>query len=284
MTFPVSEDVWVIDTFCDHRYSGNPAAVFLLKHDYPADSVLQSAAARIALPTTAFVLAESEYRYVIRWFTPQQELNLCGHATIAAAAVLYRLKATPSSRRLYFETQMGTLRCELRSECIIALSLPAIGVDTGPPPLGLEEALGMKVVVCAQSVDDIVIELESQSAVAELAPDLLALQSIPCRGYVVTALSEDPDADFVSRAFFPALGVDEDQVCVSAHCKLTPFWCKRLSKQRLTAVQLSSRGGLLQLEMEMDGERVMVAGSARLRRKTTFGAEAKLAHNGLYRA
>jgi len=281
MAFQDDQRVWVVDTFCDQTYRGNPAAVLLLERDYPATDALLATAARLALPTTAFVKLGPEEGHDIRWFTPEQELNLCGHASIASARVLFDRRSSRTDREIRFATQFGTLTGEQFAPNRVALTLPTIEVTPMPSPPGLETALGAAIVQCGRSVDDLVIELESQQAVASLVPDLSVLRALPWRGHVVTARAESSDADFVSRSFFPALGVDEDQVCVSAHCKLARYWGERLDKREMVALQLSSRGGVLALRLA--GDSVQVVGSARIRRETTLAAEAALAGGGHYR-
>ena len=222
---------------------------------------MQSVAFHLGVPTTAFLVPDTSRRHRIRWFTPRKELNLCGHATIASACYLYDVAGVPP--RPSWTSRRAAVRCATRQDRYISLDLPRMEVVTCQPPEGLAAALGALIVRCARAVDDIVVELESERAVATLRPDFAALARIECRGHVVTARAEQQSADFVSRSFFPALGVDEDQVCVSAHCKLGPYWGQRLDKQKLTGIQLSARGG--RLEVHLDGQRVHVAGEARVR-------------------
>lgn len=253
---------WIIDTFADGRYRGNPAGVIRPAGRFPATAEMQAVACHLALPTTAFVVDAGTGRYRIRWFTPEKELNICGHATIAAAAYLYDVENVARSTPLCFQTHAGALHAQ-REDRYIFLNLPAMEVSVGDPPADLADALGTGIVYCARAVDDILIELESEDAVANLRPDFARLRRIECRGHVVTAKSSREHVDFVSRSFFPALGVNEDQVCVSAHCKLGPYWARKLGKRRLLAVQLSTRGG--QLALEVMGEEIRVAGTAIVR-------------------
>lgn len=253
---------WVVDTFADDRYQGNPAAVILRPQGFPPSAAMQSIASGLALPTTAFVVPEGGTRYRIRWFTPRKELNLCGHATVASAGYLFDIEGADRAATLCFLTQMGPIYAA-RDGDYISIDLPRMDVSPCPPPPGLEPALGAAIVRCAQSADDLLIELESERAVAGLRPDFDALALFSCRGHVVTARADSPGADFVSRAFFPALGVAEDQVCVSAHCKLAPYWGARLHKRRMTGLQLSQQGG--RLLVDTHGDRVRVLGTARVR-------------------
>jgi PhzF family phenazine biosynthesis protein len=247
----------IVDTFADERFAGNPAAVIGVPRFPPTDA-MQKMAHRIALPTTAFVVPAGPGRYRVRWFTPYKEINLCGHATIASARVLLDRPANAARRGLTFVSDNGVLYAE-RAGDLIAIDLPTARLTTCDPPSGLLEALGTDAVACAVSSDDILVEVVSMAAVKAVRPDFAALARQPFRGHIVTA-GATSGADFVSRTFFPALGVNEDQVCVSAHCKLTPYWARRLGRDRLCALQLSERGG--RLEVRDAGNRVRVLGTA----------------------
>jgi predicted PhzF superfamily epimerase YddE/YHI9 len=253
---------WIADAFADERYAGNPAAVIIAEDGFPALATMQATAAALGLPTTAFVVPIAPAHYRIRWFTPAKELNICGHATIATTGYLYDIAGVDRATELRFDTQTGPLYARWQ-DGFVGLNLPRMDATECAPPPGLEDALGARALYCARAVDDLLVLLESEDAVARLAPDFTALGRIESRGIVVTAPNERQRADFVSRSFFPAWGVDEDQVCVSAHCKLGPYWARRLGKDRLETVQLSARGGRLLLEVTP--ERVHVAGSVRVR-------------------
>jgi len=252
--------VSVVDTFASAAHLGNPAAVVVLAA-FPDDDVLQDAAHRIGMPTTAFVVAAAEAgSYDVRWFTPYATINVCGHATIAAARHLFARPENARRTELSFRSDDVVLSARSRGDQI-ALDLPAASLTHGDPPVGLLDALGVTAAVsCMTSSDDVMVELESAAAVAAVAPNFEALARQPFRGHIVTAPA-DSGADFVSRTFFPSLGVNEDQVCVSAHCKLTPFWAARLGRRRLSALQLSARGGRVEVEHRAGGV-VRVAGSA----------------------
>jgi len=258
----------IVDTFADARYAGNPAAVVQLP-DFPPEREMQAEAHRIALPTTAFLVPTAPSSYRVRWFTPYAEINLCGHATIASARCLSGGAA--GSSRLEFVSENGTLYTELVGD-LVAIDLPSARLTPAQPPAGLFEALGVRAGSCAVSADDVLVELESADAVAALRPDFPALARLPFRGHIVTARGEALGVDFASRTFFPSLGVDEDQVCVTAHCKLAPYWSRKLGRSRLTALQLSERGG--RLEAEDAGDRVRVLGAALLREAAGAAVEA----------
>jgi len=252
---------WIVDAFEDDDYAGNEAAV-IYEERFPSKVRMQSVASELGLPTTAFVVPEERSQYHIRWFTPCNELNICGHATIASACYLYDVAGVTASRRLCFHTYSGPLYTVRRGRQI-SIDLPQMDVTACAPAAGLAEALGGRILYCGRAVDDILVELESEKAVAHLRPKFGELVKVDCRGHIVTARASNARADFVSRSFFPALGVDEDQVCVSAHCKLGPYWARKLSKRRLVSVQLSPRGGRLLVEVTRD--RVRVTGRARVR-------------------
>ena len=251
----------VVDTFADERFAGNPAAV-VPAPSFPADEEMQDLARRIGLPTTAFVVPTGPGEYGIRWFTPHAEITLCGHATIASARHLFG--AGDVGPALRFTSPRGVLVTE-RVGDLVSIDLPAARLTPVAPPPGLLEALGVGeagALSCTTSDDDVLVELADAAAVAAVRPDFAALAAQPFRGHVVTAPGP-AGVDVASRTFFPSLGVDEDQVCVSAHCGLAPFWARRLGRRALSAVQLSARGG--RLAVEDRGDRVRVLGAAVVR-------------------
>lgn len=250
----------IVDTFADAQFAGNPAAVVPVPA-FPPVEVMQPTAHRIGLPTTAYVVPMAPGGYRVRWFTPHKEINLCGHATIASARYLFGQTGNAGRARLRFVSDNGVLYAELVGE-LVAIDLPRAGLIASELPPGLLEALGTDAVACAVSSDDVLVEVESAEAVAAVRPDFAALARQPFRGHIVTARGTS-GVDFVSRTFFPALGVNEDQVCVTAHCKLTPYWAERLGRSELTALQLSERGG--RLEVADAGDRVRVLGTAVMR-------------------
>jgi PhzF family phenazine biosynthesis protein len=261
-----------VDTFVDAEFAGNPAAVVELAAPAPT-AVMQAAAHHIGLPTTAFVTVRGGGEYGVRWFTPYAEINLCGHATIASARLLFTRPENRAVALLTFRSDNGVLHADREGD-LIGIDLPAAPVTAADPPAGLLAALrvdaGSGYRSCHVSSDDVLVELVDAAAVAALRPDFPALARQPFRGHIVTAPA---DGGFVSRTFFPALGVHEDQVCVTAHAKLAPFWARRLGRSRLSARQLSRRGG--RLEVRDAGERVRVLGTAVLRPGTgdvPFGA------------
>jgi PhzF family phenazine biosynthesis protein len=254
----------VVDTFADGRFAGNPAAV-VPAPVFPGVAEMQDVARRIGVPTTAFVVPAGPGAYRVRWFTPHAEMPLCGHATIASARHLFGA-GDAGRTALRFVSPRGVLVTE-RAGDLVSIDLPAARLTPVDPPPGLlaalgVDALGTDALSCSTSDDDVLVELADAAAVAAVRPDFPALARQPFRGHIVTAPGDD-GVDFVSRTFFPAFGVDEDQVCVSAHCGLAPFWARRLGRPALSALQLSARGG--RLAVEDRGDRVRVLGAAVVR-------------------
>jgi predicted PhzF superfamily epimerase YddE/YHI9 len=253
-------EIWLVDAFADAEFRGNPAGVVLCPDGLPPADRMQDAARAAGLPTLAFLHRRAEDRWRVRWFTPGKELNICGHATVASACYLHEAGGVDDALPLVFETGAGELYTR-RVDGGFAIDLPVMRTVPVTPPPGLEAALGVELTACERAEDDILVEVGSVDDVASLKPDFAALAAIDCRGHVVTA--RGGGADFVSRTFFPALGVDEDQVCVSAHCKLAPYWAERTGRETMSALQLSERGG--RLSVTLAGDRVLVAGPAVVR-------------------
>ncbi len=233
-----------VDAFSSKPFAGNPAAICLL--DGPADEAwMQSLAMEMNLSETAYVYAiekESsvEETFSLRWFTPAAEVDLCGHATLAAAHVLWEEGRLAESAPARFHTKSGLLTCT-KSGGWIEMDFPASPVTGAAPPGELIDALGIAPRFAGRTPFDWFIEGDTEAAVRALAPDFTLLSTVETRGVIVTALSEDTTLDFVSRFFAPAHGIDEDPVMGSAHCALAPFWAKRLHKNELNARQVSAR-------------------------------------------
>jgi PhzF family phenazine biosynthesis protein len=247
-----------IDAFSSVPFSGNPAAVYPLQHWLP-DTQLQAIAMEHQLAETAFFVPSGS-AYELRWFSPETEVDLCGHATLAAAHVLYN-ELGVKRELLQFYTRSGTLTVQQTADGLM-MDFPLIPIEkfTGNQQ-ALTAALGLEQPpVSIWQADDILVELSSQFQVAELEPNMQALAQIPTRGVIVTALSASSDTDFISRFFGPRVGVNEDAVTGSAHTKLAPFWAEKLGKTTFKAKQISKRGG--QLSLEIKGERVFITGQA----------------------
>jgi PhzF family phenazine biosynthesis protein len=251
--------IYQVDAFSDMPYAGNPAAVCLL----PAaktEAWMQAVAAEMNLSETAFLLPEND-GYRLRWFTPKKEVRLCGHATLASAHVLYRERLLPAERQARFYTLSGLLTADCNpANGSVELNFPASAVAACEPPAGLLEALAVNPLYVGRSDDDYLLELATEAEVRAVAPNFSRLLQVNCRGIIVTALAGAAEYDFVSRFFAPAVGVNEDPVTGSAHCRLVPYWRQKLQKNRFVAYQASPRGGFLQLTA--DGDRVRIGGKA----------------------
>ncbi len=246
-----------VDAFTSRPYAGNPAAVCVLSS--PADPLwMQQVAREMNLAETAFLIRRPD-GYSLRWFTPTTEVDLCGHATLASAHVLWEDGHLPPDQPVSFHTRSGILTATKERD-LIWLDFPA----TPPEPALLDDRVSRSVDSPIHYVGrtsfDYLIELESESRVRELVPDLGALALLPVRGVIVTARSQGGDYDFVSRFFAPQSGVAEDPVTGSAHCGLGPFWGARLRKNQLIGYQASARGGTVMVRLE--GNRVRLGGQA----------------------
>ncbi len=249
--------IYQVDAFAERPFQGNPAGVCLLAH-YPPDEWLQQVAGEMNLSETAFLVPhDGEFR--LRWFTPGVEVDLCGHATLASAHVLWETGRLAADREARFHTRSGLLTARLE-EGRIEMDFPSEPPAPCEAPPGLLEALGAEARNLGKNRFDYLVEVESPGQVESLDPDLSALRRIECRGVMVTAASPGGEYDFVSRFFAPAAGVNEDPVTGSAHCCLAPYWAERLGRTRLTGYQASRRGG--RVSVEVRGDRVLLSGSA----------------------
>ena len=212
-----------VDAFTDTLFKGNPAAVCVVEA-FPTDEFMQSIATEVNLSETAFIVPLKSNHFDIRWFTPKTEVALCGHATLAAAHVLWTEMEIVTTEEIYFESKSGVLKA-WRDEDGITLDFPAHYVEPISIPEGLLEALNVAPVSVGQANDDYLVELRSAQDVIDLVPDIAHLVDIDCRGVIVTAEGgPDADYDFISRFFAPKVGVPEDPVSGSAHCKLATYW------------------------------------------------------------
>ncbi|NUU26296.1 MAG: PhzF family phenazine biosynthesis protein [Streptomycetaceae bacterium] len=256
--------IYVVDAFTDTPFSGNPAGVCLPDEAHAADAVwMQKVAAEMRHAETAFLVASDrdDADYDLRWFTPEVEVDLCGHATLASGRVLFGEGLAAGEVR--FATRSGILVARELPEGRVGLDFPALPPREVPVRDGLPEMLGTAVVKTAEAGDDLLVEVASADAVRLLAPDIDALARLPYRCICVTAPS-DPDGtdgvDFVSRTFGPAVGVPEDPVTGSTHCALGPYWAPRVGRTKLAGRQVSARGGVVGVEVL--GERVALSGDA----------------------
>lgn len=254
--------IYIADAFTNEGFRGNPAAVCIL--EAPADEEwMQKVAAEMNLSETAF-LVENDNGYDLRWFTPENEVELCGHATLASAFVLWNTGALKPEQEARFMTKSGLLTVRKLGEeegDWMMMNFPSEPPQPISAPEFLIQGLGLIPRYTGRNRFDYVVEVDSEQTVRELKPDWQLLGALKGRGVIVTAKSADHTTyDFVSRAFFPNIGVKEDPVTGSAHCALAPYWSKRLRKEELTGYQASARGGLVKIINE--GDRVQLIGQA----------------------
>ena len=219
---------------------------------------MQAVAREVNLSDTAFLYREG-HGYALRWFTPVIEVDLCGHATLAAAHVLWETGQVGKDRRIDFFTKSGALSCQ-RDGAWIEMDFPAEPAVETRDPGGLAQALGIQPVYLGKNRFDYLVHVATETEVRGLRPDMAALRQVQARGVMVTARADDPRYDFVSRFFAPRVGIDEDPVTGSAHCCLAPFWAQMLGKRAMTGLQVSDRGG--EVRVVLTAGRVMLGGQA----------------------
>ncbi|RMH13484.1 MAG: PhzF family phenazine biosynthesis protein [Planctomycetota bacterium] len=250
--------IFHVDAFTSSLFRGNPAAVVPIEGSWPDESILQAIAAENNLSETAFFKrAGDEADFEVRWFTPTMEVDLCGHATLATAHVLFRHLGLEGDR-VRFATRESGLVSVFKEGERLALDLPAYGREPVEVTTTLIRALGREPIEAFRSKHNLLCVFESKKSVHDVDPDFPLLASVEDAGVIVTA----PGAghDFVSRFFAPNLGVDEDPVTGSAQCSLVPYWAEKLGRKELTSHQVSKRGG--RMWCRLDGDRVHVAGLA----------------------
>lgn len=248
---------FIVDAFTNRPFAGNPAAVVPL-NSWPDDTWLQNVAMETNLSDTAFFVPNSQ-GFDLRWFTPKVEVDLCGHATLASAKVLEHLGHLKDGCEVAFLTRSGVLRA-IRKGDQFQLDFPIIAEAKAEPPVGLIESLHVRPLHVGKNQFDYLVEVESETIVRAIAPDLKQLAVVKCRGVIVTSTSDDPQFDFVSRFFAPAAGIDEDPVTGSSHCCLADYWAKNLGRVRMVGRQISARGGVV--HVEICGNRVLLGGEA----------------------
>ena len=246
-----------VDAFTNRAFAGNPAAVCILPAS-PPEQWMRNIAREMNLSETAFLVPEGD-GYRLRWFTPAVEVDLCGHATVASAHVLWEDGHLPAGKQARFQTRSGLLLADRRGEWI-ELDFPATVAEPSEPAPSLLEALGTEARFVGRNKFDYLVEVDSEQTVRALQPDMPALRKVPVRGVIVTARSAAPEFDFVSRFFAPGSGIDEDPATGSAHCALGPHWSRLLGKTELTAYQASARGAVVRVRV--NGNRVILAGQA----------------------
>ena len=245
--------IFQVDAFASRAFEGNPAAVCPLDA-WLDDALMQAIAAENNLSETAFFVPDNE-GYAIRWFTPTAEVDLCGHATLASAYVLFECLGYDAAR-VDFSSRSGPLSVTREGEQVV-LDFPADPPTSAETPIALIEAFDATPTECLVASDTILV-FDSAEFVRQTSPDIDRIASVPTRGVVITA--EDSDYDFVARFFGPRVGVDEDPVTGSAYTELTPYWAARTGRTRFRGRQVSARGG--DVHCELAGDRVKIAGGA----------------------
>ena len=262
MRIPVSQ----VNAFTARPFRGNPAAVCVLQPTMPVpDTQLRQAiAAEMNLSETAFVEWRPDGPLGLRWFTPEVEVDLCGHATLASAYTLWHEGYLPWDQPIEFQTRSGILTCvgmETREgQPQIQLDFPALPWEVQDAPAGLADALGVIPLKVVRSSMDLLVQIDSEQEVKDCRPDFAALAQLPIRGLILTAASQQEDLDFISRFFAPGVGIPEDPVTGSAHCLLGPFWQQQMGKDSFSAFQASKRGG--HIDLTVAGNRVLLRGQA----------------------
>lgn len=249
--------IFQVDAFTNKPFAGNPAAVCILPA--PGDERwMQQVAQEMNLSETAFLHRQAD-GFNLRWFTPAVEVDLCGHATLASAHVLWETGHLQPEEPARFYTRSGLLTAERKGEWI-ELDFPVTPEEPATAPADLARALGVTPAYVGKNRFDYLVEVDSEETVHALKPDFALLRTLPVRGVIVTSPATSSEYDFVSRFFAPGSGVDEDPVTGSAHCCLGPFWSKRLGKNEFIAYQASKRGGVVRVRLS--GKRVYLSGQA----------------------
>ena len=250
------QKLFQIDAFTDKLYSGNPAAVCILEN-WIDDTIMQKIAMENNLAETAFAVRDGS-QYIIRWFTPEVEVDLCGHATLATAFVLFENYNLSVSSIEFFSPRSGKLLVEKGENGLLILDFPTDDIRSIEPIQNLNEAIGKNPVYTLKGKTDYLLIYDNQEVIEQLKPNFFLLNQLDARGVIVSAPGDD--VDFVSRFFAPQCGVNEDPVTGSAHTSLIPYWSKVLGKSTLVAKQLSKRGG--DIYCEFLDKRVKIAGRA----------------------
>lgn len=247
--------IYQVDAFTEQPFQGNPAGVCILQEKLD-EKLMQNIAREMNLAETAFLIKNGE-GYNLRWFTPNSEIDLCGHATLASAHILWEKEYLRRDQEAKFHTRSGVLTAKI-DKGWIQLNFPALPEEKTEPPLELIEALGCKVAYVGKNKFDYLVEVESEEIVTALEPNFTKLFKVPMRGVIIT--SKAKEYDFISRYFAPEVGIWEDPVTGSAHTCLGPYWQKKLNKDEFIAYQASERGGVLRVKILK--ERVLISGKA----------------------
>lgn len=252
----MNQKIYQVDAFASKLFQGNPAAVCILEN-WPSDSLMQKIAMENNLSETAFLVKINATSYDLRWFTPAAEVNLCGHATLASAHVIFS-EYEFSLPEIHFNTKSGILTVSKVDSNKYLMDLPCDVPICINEFEAIEQAMNVKALACYKGKDDYLLIVDNEQAVINARPNIKAISEIDSRGVLISATGDN--VDFVSRGFFPNVGIEEDPVTGSAHTLLTPYWAHKLRKNRLSARQLSKRSGTL--ECVYKGDRVALIGNA----------------------
>ena len=253
----MGQSIVQVDAFTTTPFAGNPAAVCVLAE--PRDERwMQNVAREMNLSETAF-LSPQDDGFNLRWFTPAVEIDLCGHATLASAHVLWETGQLELGEQARFHTRSGLLLAERKGEWI-EMDFPVKAEEAAIAPPGLLQALGVAPVYVGKNQFDYLVEVESEEVVRGVQPDLSLLSAVEARGVIVTSRASTQGYDFVSRFFAPRVGVNEDPVTGSAHCCLAPYWCSKFGRDQLVGYQASARGGVVRVRVNEN--RVYLGGQA----------------------
>ena len=257
----MGQTIYQVDSFTNKPFAGNPAGVCVLQEERD-EQWMQDVAKEMNLSETAFLL-KGDDGYNLRWFTPAVEVELCGHATLASAHILWETGMLKPGEQARFHTLSGLLTADKRGDWY-EMDFPAKSEIPAETPTNLVDALGADVGLGVKNIAanqfDFLVEVASESIVREMQPDFKQLSKFPVRGVIVTSRASADNYDFVSRFFAPAAGVNEDPVTGSAHCFLSPYWSERLGRNELVGYQASARGGVV--KVRLDGDRVHLGGQA----------------------
>ena len=257
----MTRPIFVVDAFAHGPFRGNQAAVVPLEpDDDPAAEWMQTVGAEMNLSETAFVRPRPDGAFDLRWFTPEVEVDLCGHATLASAHILFETNRLAGNAPALFHTRGGVLRATREPDGAVQLDFPTAPPEPCDAPAGLLDALGIAKAESLKTTGQFFMLVVPDAAIVrELAPDFRALGALPdVRGVYVTAPGDDGTHDIVSRCFAPRVGIDEDPVTGSMHCVLSSYWCDRLGKTDLEAEQASARGGTMHVRIA--GDRTLLLG------------------------
>lgn len=251
--------VYQVNSFTSRPFYGNPAAVCYLEREMN-DHWMKCVAKEMNLSETAFLCKEKD-GFRLRWFTPEVEVDLCGHATLASAHILWEKGYLALDQAAIFYTKSGVLTANKTSSWI-EMNFPTMSTEKTQFPAELIESLNIDPVYVGKTTGgDYLLEVQSEKELRTISPDFMKLKKVEARGIIVTSVSNEADIDFVSRFFAPAIGVNEDPVTGSAHCALAPYWQHRLNKEEFIAYQASERGGMLTLRLSQDN-RIYIGGQA----------------------